>query len=513
MAAHPENPLRRGLVRTKVADPCVIVVFGATGDLTHRKLLPALYRLGRRAELPARYAIVGFARREKTSEQFRAEVEASLRKFTGGAELDAAVWQSMSDGLFYHRSSFEDPAGYQRLRRFLDELDRTRGIQGNRVFYLATPPRAFDDIVEHLGAAGLVQPSSERPPWSRLVVEKPFGRDLSSGEQLNELVGRFFTEDQIYRIDHYLGKETVQNILVLRFANGLFEPVWNQKHVDHVQITVSEDLGVGLRGDYFEEVGILRDMVQNHMLQLVSLVAMEPPVALDADAVRDEKVKVLRALRVVEGQEALRHTARGQYGPGWIKGERVIGYRAEPRVAADSITETYVALKLFVDNWRWAGVPFYLRAGKRLAKRVTEIAIQFKDIPHLLFSDSQAGVAPNVLVLRIQPDEAISLRIGCKVPGPAVAVQPVRMEFLYGSAFGFEAPEAYERLLRDVLLGDATLFTRRDEVEAAWRWITPILESWSAAPPPQFPNYEAGSWGPQEARELIEADGRAWRYP
>jgi glucose-6-phosphate 1-dehydrogenase len=437
----------------------------------------------------------------------------------------------MAASAFYSVGDFGDHDSYVRLRQFLDQLDREHGTQGNRLYYLAAPPRFFGDIVHNLGAAGLVYtgnqgaqllgpgqrlPSLPTPgapeAWSRVVVEKPFGRDLASAQELNRVVGQSFSEDQIHRIDHYLGKETVQNILVLRFANGIFEPLWNQNYVDHVQITVAEDIGVGTRGDYFDAAGILRDMVENHMLQLLCLTAMEPPVAFDADAVRGEKVKVLRALRPLVGEAVATHTARGQYGPGWAQGEHVAGYREAPDVAPDSQTETYVALKVFVDNWRWAGVPFYLRAGKRLPKRVTEIAIQFKAIPYSLLTGSpESDVAPNVLVLRLQPDEGISLRIGCKAPGPAVAVQPVKMEFLYGTAFGFEPPEAYERLLFDVLTGDSTLFTRRDEVEAAWRWITPVLDYWHRAPAPEFPNYAAGTWGPPEAQELIEADGRAWR--
>jgi glucose-6-phosphate 1-dehydrogenase len=502
-----ENPLRAGLPRRRAPQPCAMVIFGATGDLTRRKLIPALFHLAGEGLLPASLAIVGFARREGSDEQLRESFRRAL-----GEAAQGELWERFAQSIFYYRGEYGDPAAYVGLRELLARLDRERGTAGNRLFYLSTPPDVAAEVARCLGEAGLVPPPRESGPWARLVVEKPFGHDLASAVELNRQLAAVFDESQIFRIDHYLGKETVQNLLVLRFANQLFEPLWNQKYVDHVQITVSESLGVEGRGGYFEGAGILRDMVQNHLLQLLCLVGMEPPAVLEANPVRDEKVQLLHSVRPIRPAEANEITVRGQYGPGWVNGEEVPGYRSEPDVDPASTVETYVALRLWIDNWRWAGVPFYLRAGKRLPKRVTEIAVEFKSVPRILFNrDPDAPLAPNVLAIRIQPDEGISLRFAAKVPGQAVRIEPVKMEFSYGAAFGTEPPEAYERLLLDALLGDSTLFTRRDEVEAAWAIVDPILKGWREGEAHEFPNYRAGTWGPEAADAFIEADGRRWR--
>ena len=507
------NPLREGLRTELTAEPCVVVIFGATGDLTHRKLTPALYDLAVDGRLPPGSSLVGFARRPFTDETFRADMLEAARRFSRRQPYRPSIGDRYGEGIRYVQASFEDPAGYETLKRVCSELDATRGTRGNRLFYLATAPTAYPTVIERLGAAGLVTPRSDGTSggWTRIVVEKPFGRDLASARELNERLARVFREDQVYRIDHYLGKETVQNIMAFRFANSIFESVWNRNYVDDVQIAVAESLGVEGRGPYYEEAGALRDLVANHMLQIVSLVGMEPPVALDADAVRDEKVKVLRAIQPLNTTEVARRTVRGQYGPGAIDGRPVPGYREEPRVAPDSTTETFVAIKLLIDNWRWAGVPFYLRHGKRLPKRSTEIAIRFKQTPQLLFGQGDANWSlPNVLTLRIQPDEGIALRFGTKVPGSGMQVRSVMMDFRFGASFGQQAAEAYERLILDAMQGESTLFTRRDETEAAWTIVTSILDGWQHLPPPDFPNYEAGTWGPREARDLVARDGRSW---
>jgi glucose-6-phosphate 1-dehydrogenase len=477
--------------------------------------VPALYNLARAGHLPAEFAVVGFARSAGDDAAFRQELREGVEEFSRTG-IDSETWESFAQGLTSLRAGYDDPDGYRRLAERLEALDQERGTTGNRLFYLATPPNVTAGIATQLGAAGLVRPPGDEGPWSRIVIEKPFGHDLDSAHALNEAVGAVFDESQVFRIDHYLGKETVQNILVLRFANALFEPIWNGTQIDHVQITVAESVGVEGRGGYFEQSGILRDMVQNHLLQLLCLVAMEPPVALEADAIRGEKVQVLRALRPIRSDQAAENTVRGQYGPGWVLGKEVPGYRQEEGVSPTSTVETYAALRVWIDNWRWAGVPFYLRAGKRLPKRTTEIAIQFKAVPRILFNrDPDAPLEPNVLSLRIQPNEGIALRIGVKVPGYASRIQPVTMDFGYGAAFGVEPPEAYERLILDALLGDSTLFTRRDEVEAQWQFITPILEGWAGSKgpegPPELAEYEAGTWGPAAADALLLGDGRAWR--
>jgi len=485
-----------------------MVIFGATGDLTHRKLLPALYNLAHEGQLPSSFVIVGFARRPKSNDDFRAELLQGAQEFSRFSPINPAVWDALARGIYYHQSEFGDGAGFDKLGQLLQQIDRDHGTAGNRLFYLATSPADFSQIIVQLGAHRLVQKGGSQ----RIIVEKPFGRSLETADELNRVLEGVFAEKQIFRIDHYLGKETVQNILALRFANEIFEPLWNQKYVDHVQITVAESIGVEGRGGYYDTSGALRDMVQNHMMQLLSLVAMEPPIALGGEGVRDEKVKVLRSIRPIAPADVPHCALRAQYGRGSIAGKQVAAYREEPKVAPDSRTETFVALKLFLDSWRWAGAPFYLRTGKHLPKQVAEIAIQFKAPPSVLFAAEQcAPLQPNVLVLRIQPDEGIAIRMNAKVPGTTVNIQPVKMDFRYGGSFGARSPDAYERLLHDAIVGDSTLFTRRDEVEASWKIIDAVYEGWQTALPPV--SYESGSWGPPEADQFIEADARQWRRP
>src|SRR5882762_7748724 len=469
------NPLREGLSTRAVPQPCSVVIFGATGDLTHRKLVPALYNLAADGELPPAVAVVGFARREKSDDEFRQEMEESTRKFSRQSVRDE-IWKTFAQSIFYHQSDFGDESGYKTLATKLDKIDKERGTRGNRLFYFAVAPDQFEPILKHLKTAGLNQ--TREGSWARVIVEKPFGTDLDSARELNRVVRNSFTEEQTYRIDHFLGKETAQNILVLRFANAIFEPIWNSRYIDHVQITAAETLGVEGRAGYYDKAGALRDMVQNHLLQLLCLVAMEPPTDLGADSIRDEKVKVVRSLRRWSRDEIAANIVRGQYTKGAIHGEPVVGYREEQNIDPHSQTETYVALRLFIDNWRWADVPVYMRVGKRLPKSATEISIHFKKAPAVLFNKDLSDL--NVLVIRIQPDEGISLRIHAKVPGTSFRIEPVKMDFHYGTSFGKASPEAYERLLLDAMSGDATLFARHDEVEEAWAFIDPIEEAWAA---------------------------------
>jgi glucose-6-phosphate 1-dehydrogenase len=502
------NPLRAGLRMQRTPEPCTVVIFGATGDLTHRKLVPALYNLQRERLLPPGFGVVGFARRDWSDDFFCESLLEDARQHSRSGVNDS-LWQSFAEGVAYVQSSFDDSSGYTKLAQKLREMDEQRGAGGNRLFYLATPPENYATIVQQIGAAGL---NRSENGWVRIIIEKPFGRDLASARALNAEVHQVFDEAQIYRIDHYLGKETVQNILVFRFANGIFEPLWDRRYVDHVQITVAEQVGLEGRGGYYERAGAMRDIVQNHLLQVLTLTAMEPPIGYRADAVRDEKVKVLRAIRPLAPEQVERYSVRGQYGLGVVNGQAVPGYREEAGVAPDSTTETYVALHLAIDNWRWAGVPFLLRTGKRMPKRVTEIAIQFRSAPLMLFdSGPLSDIEPNVLAIQVQPDEGITLRFDSKVPGQAHQIRPVTMDFRYNASFGVESPEAYERLLLDAMLGDSTLFTRSDEVEASWSLITPIHQGWELSPPPEFPNYEAGTWGPKEADRLLEREWRQWR--
>ncbi len=509
MAAAQANPLRAGLRVERTPEPCVVVIFGATGDLTRRKLVPALYSLAHERQLPPNFALVGVARRDWSDDDFRREMRTGVERF--GRNMHPAIWESFERHTYFCRASFDDPDGYARLKERLASIDRDLGTGGNRVFYLATGPENFLEITRHLSEGGLIN-RADSGPWTRVVIEKPFGHDLVSAQRLNRsLLSHMLRERQVFRIDHYLGKETVQNILALRFANVIFEPVWNGTYVDHVQITVAEAVGVEGRAGYYEGAGAIRDMVQNHMMQLLALVAMEPPTHFDADAVRDEKIKVLRSVEF-PGRAVAEWTARGQYGPGTIAGAPVPAYRQEPGVAPDSGTETYVSLKLHLNNWRWAGTPFYLRHGKRLPKRITEVAITFKKVPHMLFRDGAASnLEQNVLALRIQPDEGISIRFGAKVPGANVRLRSVNMDFLYGVAFGADPADAYERLLLDAMLGDQTLFIRRDEVEQAWSIVSHVMEGWGKLLPLSSPNYASGTWGPEESDDLIRRDGRAWR--
>ncbi len=486
-------------------EPCTMVIFGASGDLTKRKLMPALYKLSRRRLLPANFSVLGISRTAMSDDQFRARMREAIEEFSEPPDQDS--WDEFARGLFYQGASTAEAETFNQLQPLLEQIDRARGTCCNRVYYLATPPSAFVEIIRGLKDSGLSQPGHG---WTRIVIEKPYGRDLESARALNREVAQAFGEDQVFRIDHYLGKETVQNILVFRFANGIFEPIWNRRYIDHVQITAAESIGIENRAAFYEQAGALRDVVQNHLLQLTALTAMEPPAAFEAEAVRAEKIKVLRTARLASLAGSEPWAVRGQYGPGRIEGEPVPGYCEEPGVAPDSRTETYAALKLTIDNWRWAGVPFYLRAGKRLPKRVTEIAIQFKQPPLALFERS-GQITPNLLAMRIQPDEGTSLRVGAKAPGPTMQVDEVNLDFRYASSFGVASLEAYERLLHDCMLGDAMLFARWEAVEYSWEIVAPVLEHWQNVAPAGFPNYAAGTWGPEDAGTTIAADGRAWR--
>lgn len=486
--------------------PVGLVIFGATGDLTARKLVPALYQLALADQLPDDLHIIGFARREWSDDDFRDEMSAAVKEHSRSQPVDDEVLQHLLGCMQYVVGDFNNQDAYARLDALLDELKAD-----NRLFYLATPPRAFPVIIDAIGEAKLAHCPRG---WTRVVIEKPYGHDLASAQELDEVAHQVFEEEQIYRIDHYLGKETVQNILVFRFANGIFEPLWNRRYIDSVQITMAETIGVGDRAGYYEDAGVIRDIFQNHLLQLLALTAMEAPVAFNAHAVRDEKVKVLKALHPLTGAQAIQQTVRAQYAAGEVDGEDLPGYLELDDVATDSTTETLMAAELYIDNWRWAGVPFFLRSGKRLARRVTEIAVQYKQVPLSLFgAKNMAGEAPNRLVLNIQPEEGITLDFGAKVPGPDNAIQGVQMDFSYAEAFGADTPEAYERLLMDCMNGDATLFTRSDEVQAAWAFVDGITAAWQQQGAQQLPQYACGSWGPKEMDAFIQDAGFSWRNP
>ena len=508
-ASDPENPLRAGLARRKTPEPSTVVLFGASGDLTKRKLVPALYNLERDGLLPSKLLIVGVARRDKSDADFREEMKEGVKKHSRSLTEGDPLWDEFASRIHYHTGPFEEPEMYAQLGRRLDQLERGLGLPGNRLFYLATSPEHFAPVVKLLDEAGLAH--GKNGAWTRVVVEKPFGKDLETARALNRQLLEHLDEKQIYRIDHYLGKETVQNIILFRFANEIFEALWNRKYIDHVQITVAEEIGVEGRGGYYDQAGALRDMVQNHMFQVLSLVAMEPPVKLEADAIRDEKVKVLKAIRRIAPEEVDRHVIRAHYGPGAMLGKKVPGYLEEQGVPRGSVTETYVAMRLEIGSWRWAGVPFLLRSGKRLPKRSSEVYVQFRRPPLDLFGEKAAReAAPNALMINIQPDEGISIRFVAKAPGPDIDVRPVKMDFRYGTSFGVPSPEAYERLLLDAMAGDSTLFTRKDEVEAAWTFITDIHEGWRRSERPPL-EYAAGTWGPEEAERLFEGTNGKWR--
>jgi glucose-6-phosphate 1-dehydrogenase len=500
VATTRENPLLEGLQLRRTPDPCTLIIFGASGDLTKRKLFPALYSLAFRRLLPEKFAVVGIARTEESDDDFRERMKEAVQKYARD-EFRDDVWETLAEGMHYVSADFTDESGLDRLVDTVNELDEVRGTAGNRVYYLAIPPVAFETVVRAVGKR------RKKVGWTRLIVEKPFGHDLASARELNAVIETQFAENEVFRIDHYLGKETVQNMLALRFANGIFEPIWNRQFVDHVQITVAESIGIESRAGYYESAGAIRDIFQNHLLQLLAITAMEPPIDFTADSVRNEKVKVLRAMHTPGPKSVV----RGQYGRGYVEGEEVPGYREEEDVDARSMTETYVAAKLYVDNWRWADTPFYVRMGKRLPRRETTIAIEFKRAPHPPFEELAAeGLRPNVLIVHVQPDEGVSLAIGAKVPGQGMTIRTVHMDFLYGGAFRTGLPEAYERLILDAMLGDATLFTRIDEVEEQWSLVDAIVAAW-ARDRPAFPNYAAGTWGPPSADELLARDGRSWR--
>lgn len=494
--------------------PCCLIIFGATGDLTHRKLIPSLFSLETQGLLPKEFRIVGFARREFSDESFRDELQQSLTDFAPDLwKENQDDWPRFAKRVVFHRSDFDNAQGFTWLRERLEGYDKSDGTAGNRLFYLATPPNTYSTVIEQLGKAGLVKPGEtpDSTGFTRIIVEKPFGSDLKSAQALNAELKNVFDEEQIYRIDHYLGKETVQNIFVFRFANALFEPLWNNKYIDNLQITVAETVGVEQRAGYFDKAGELRDMVQSHALQMLALICMEPPNSLSAGDLRSEKAKVLRALKPITDRACDSSVVIGQYGPGKLDGKDVPGYRAEPNVPPESVTDSFVALKLEVQNWRWSGVPIYLRAGKRMPERVTEINITFKDVPPILLSQMECPDAePNIITIRVQPKEGISMRVGAKPPGQRTRVEPVDMDFTYGQSFSTRIHDAYERLLMDALLGDAALFTRDDEVEAEWGFITPILEHWAKHPPKDLPNYAAGTWGPDAADKMVTGTGRKW---
>ncbi len=499
------NPLREGLLRQRVSEPCAMVIFGASGDLAHRKLVPAIYSLAHEGSLPPYFALVAVAVSDFTTESFREDMKKAVQEFSRHKPINDAVWNNLAAGMHYIKGDFKENSTFQELKELLARIDVERGTKGNRLFYLSTNPSLFEIIPAQLKAHGLTDSAG----WHRIVIEKPFGRDLATAQKLNSHLQGIFGESEIYRIDHYLGKETVQNILVLRFANGLFEPIWRNQFIDHVQITVAETLGVGSRAGYYEEAGAVRDMMQNHMMQLLALIAMETPISLKAEQIRNEKVKVLQALRPILARDVRSATVRGQYSRGYMDGSPVKGYREETNVSPKSVSETFACVKLFIDSWRWSGVPFYLRHGKRLAKKGTEISIFFKRSPDILFNaaDSETPVDQNVLTIRVQPDEGVSLRMEAKVPEQQLQIQSVKMDFRFGGS----SPEAYERLLLDTMIGDATLFIRHDEAEQSWAFFDPILAAWREDGTRPLPQYAAGTWGPKEAEQLLTSEARKWR--
>lgn len=507
-----ENPMRSGMRLERTAEPCTVIIFGASGDLAKRKLIPALYRLVQERLLPAEFAIVGLGRTAMTHDEFRDKMKASVLEFSEAKHVDDEIWQSFAQGMRFLPSNIDKPECYEVLSKMLDEVDHERGTQGNRLFYLSVAPEFYAEAVRQLGEAGLTK---QDKGWVRVIIEKPFGTSLESARELNKQILQHLEESQIYRIDHYLGKETVQNLLVFRFANGIYEPLWNRQYIDHVQITNAETVGVEGRGGYYEKSGVVRDMLQNHVFQVLSNVVMEPPASLASEDVRNEKIKAMHSARAFTPERIRTECVRGQYGAGGIGGKPVPGYREEGGVAPDSTTETYAMVTMMFDNWRWSGVPFYIRSGKRLAKRVTEIAIQFKTAPHQLFgAAAMEQVAPNQLVIRIQPDEGITMRVAAKVPGQVTRIRDVNMDFRYGASFGVQLAEAYERLILDCILGDSTLYARKDMTERGWEIVMPILDYWAAnKSEATFPNYEAGSWGPEESFKHLEKDGRHWRRP
>ena len=522
IGARPSTHWSLSDVPRERTDPCTMVIFGGSGDLTRRKLIPALYQLSCEKLLSPNFAIVAVARDAPEIGAFRKMLREALGTSDEVHSVDESVWNDLSERIVDVAGDFGDPGCYQRVNQALSEIEKKFQTQGNRLFYLAVPPSVFQPIIQNLADSGLAPrtPDAKARPWVRLVVEKPYGRSLETARGLNRFVLERFGEHQIYRIDHYLGKETVQNILVLRFANSIFEPLWNRNSISHVQITAAETVGVEKRGGYYEEAGVVRDMFQNHLLQLLTLTAMEPPVAIHADAVRDEKVKVLKSVRWLTPETIPQSAVRAQYHAGLMKEARVPGYRDEPNVAPASHTPTYAAVRLMIDNWRWQGVPFYLRSGKRMPKRVSEIAVAFKKPPYLMFGHKMgAEIEPSTLVMRVQPNEGISLRFEVKVPGaaralsPDIEVAPVDMDFSYAEAFGEHTAPAYETLLLDAMIGNATLFARSDEVEAAWKVVDPLLDFWDRNPPRNMPTYEAGSWGPSDADDLIATEGFRWREP
>jgi glucose-6-phosphate 1-dehydrogenase len=506
------NPLRSGRRLSRSPEPSTLIIFGGSGDLTRRKLIPALYRLSQQRLLPAGFTVVGISRSPMNNEQYRAMLRTWIDKSAEDSSSDSATWESFAEGIFYIAADYRDPAAYQKLTSFMSENEPARRTGGNRLFYLATAPSDYAAIVRNLGAANLSTENENGSGWVRIIIEKPFGQDLKSARELNKEVSSVFREQQVYRIDHYLGKETVQNILVFRFANEIFEPIWNRDYIDNIQITAAENQGIGSRAAYYEEAGALRDMVQSHILQLLALVTMEPPPNFSAEAVRSEKAKILNSVRPFSSEEVRRFSVRGQYSCGPIGTKEVPGYLEEQGVASGSRTETYVAIRFLIDNWRWADVPFYIRTGKNLPKRVTEIAVTFQRTPHFLFRQAPADkVESNTLAFRIQPDEGITLKFIAKLPGQSMEMNPVNMDFRYGSTFGLHLAEAYERLLLDCMLGDPTLFDRIDSVEASWELMEPFLKTWSADQDSLIPQYASGTWGPPEADELLARENRSWR--